>query len=529
MATRKTIGTALATKDALPIPTLSHFLSENKSFVPSYARVLAAISCMDKAVSPAELELLMDFARGSTSPALVGTIIFRTINDGTDLDDALADLSRSAKDATPEQRQAALTSAVGLLALQGPRANSLAKKLSKALRIPASTLSLTETGNWGLVDDVADGARRLFARGDLADAVIECGQSIGSLTLVADYRAYRKGQLTWEGLLDRVKALEDQISLLMPGGSNAKLLTESSESAAAALGSLATELRIQVEQRLALVDDRIAFARESFAEDIEDLVNDAGNSIERGITDRLMTDDWKKPQVWESIARTQFGQDAERRIGRAIRRLDEGLHLLNEDLRLFEAQVRVAHRTIFHTEHHARLEALMPPLRLGTRAVNTIDSLATGTLSAGAAAAAGAGAAAYLLGPAVVLPLISPALPYIGGALLVAGLFKWLKSPDERRKYAEIRDKRRAFEKLVRDRLTDAQTRHNAELERIRADFRAAANNLLTPIALEAEAAQQLPRLRQGLLNKAIDRANASFASLRTQLREIDSGKNSPN
>jgi hypothetical protein len=479
---------------------------------------LAAIACDNKVVSSAEIEVLMDFARATTSPALVGALIFHALEEKADLDDALDALSDSVADLTPEQREAALTSAKPVLALQGARTRPIAERLLRAVAAPPMARDLPEGTNWGLVDDLFDTARRLLKGSDLADAVIECSRSMGNLALADDYRAYRKGILTQEMLFERVREVEAQIASLMTDSENAPTLAKAAEASAAALAATATELRNQVNQRLALVDARIAFASTSFAEDIDDIVHDAGNSIERGISDRLITDDWKKAQVWESIARTQFGQDAERRIGRCLRRMDQELRLLYEDLRLFQAQIGIAHHALYGIEHHFHLGVLMPPLRLGTRAINTINSLANVTLGTGTVAVAGTGTAAYLLGPAVILPLILPALPYVGVPLVVALLFKWLKTPDARRKYAEIRNKRRAFEKLIRDRLLEAKAQQDNQLEKIRNDFAAAAYNLLTPIVLEAEAAQRLPRLRNPLVDQALARTNASIKQLTAQL-----------
>jgi hypothetical protein len=274
-----------------------------------------------------------------------------------------------------------------------------------------------------------------------------------------------------------------------------------------------------VKQRLELVDARVQFARNNLTEDIDEIVHNAGNSIERGIHDRTMTDDWKKAQVWESIARTQFGIDAELRISRVLHRLNEDLRLFQEDLRLFEEQIGIAGGAFLRVEHHSRLEVLMPPLRLGTRIINTLDTAARTTLWGGGVGAAGAGAAAYFLGPAVVMPLVGAAAPYVVPALLLAGLFTWLKTPEERRKYAEIRDKRNAFEKLVRDRLLAAQGEYEAGLEKVRDGFAVAASDLLAPVTLEAAAVERLPLLRKAFVDPALTRTNASLRQLTAQLQ----------
>ncbi len=519
MATSKSKTSTLPARTSIELPTLEGYLSGDKSFVSAYARTLAAIAGADGVVSLSELDILMDVAHRSASPALVGALIFHALHEKANLDDALKVLSKSNGNLAAEQREAALTDACPLLEEQGPKARQIGRRLATALGKPAPKEGDSPEDHWNLLDDLSDKARRLFKGEDLADAVIECGRTIGNATVIADYRAYRKGELSSEQLYARIQEIERWAADSIGKGEASQTLAAAAEESAASLLATSTELRSQVEQRLELVDARIRFERETFAQEIDDITHDAGNSLERGISDRLMTDAWKEAGVWESIGRTQFGQDAERRIDRALRRREEGLRLLHEDLRLFRAQVGIVHLTLFKREHHARLALLMPPMRLATRAISNIDSLAGTTLGVGAVATAGAGAATYWLGPALLLPAIAPALPYVGGALLAAGLIKWLMPKNEQRKYAEIRDKRTAFEKLIRDQLVQAQATHDQELESARADFSAAALGLLTPIALEAEAAQRLPRLRKQLLEQSLHRTKTSIRQLNVYLK----------
>jgi hypothetical protein len=137
--------------------------------------------------------------------------------------------------------------------------------------------------------------------------------------------------------------------------------------------------------------------------------------------------------------------------------------------------------------HHAELAKLMPPLRLSTRIVNAMDSAANMTIGAGSIAVAGTGAAAYLLGSAVVMPLVMPVAPFLVGALAAAGLFKWFTDNDKR-KIAEIQSKRRAIEEVVRQRLNDAVTSFDQQLTQLENEYRQTATALLSPILLDAQA-----------------------------------------
>jgi hypothetical protein len=292
------------------------------------------------------------------------------------------------------------------------------------------------------------------------------------------------------------------------------------EAQAASLVAAAQELRRQVQQRLALVDARIAYERSTLWQDIDDAVHDAGNAIELAITDRLNSDQWKESETWDSIARNQFGQEMERRLDRVVRRKEEALNLLHHDLRLFQSDMRLSQNTVFHREHHAALARLMPRLRIGTRLANKAESAANYTLLGGAVAAAGTGTAAYVFGVAVVMPVIVPVAPIVGGAVLLAGAFKWF-ADGGKRKRSEIRDKRRAFEEELRKRLKDAENAYVGQLEQVAVAFHESARQVLTPILLEAEATGRVQQMRQRIAGKVIAQSQAAVRQLESEVGQV--------
>ncbi|MCC4118627.1 hypothetical protein LLG90_25030 [Aromatoleum toluclasticum] len=97
-------------------------------------------------------------------------------------------------------------------------------------------------------------------------------------------------------------------------------LAEVAAAWAGAFVSTAKDLHKQVLQRLAMVEARIHFERDTFAEDIDDAVHDAGNSVELEIQERLKTDKWKASEVWDRIARTTLAKELERRVDRMVLR-----------------------------------------------------------------------------------------------------------------------------------------------------------------------------------------------------------------
>lgn len=499
--------------------TIEKYLKQYPSFVTSYAKALGATANVDGVTSLTELSLLIDIARRTASPAVVGAVMFGAILDETDIDDALSELADTAVGLDVIQRESAFVGSLSLLALQGPKAKKVALKFAKALDVKPDFVEVPTATEWGLFEDFIGEARRTFSRGDLADAMVECGRSLGHWGVIDHYQAYRRGEITHGQLFARVSALHDQ---MLAETNEGESTIEADVPVPLTLDSAAGQLRAQLQQRFLLLEERIRYEQQTFAHEVDYIVHDAGNAFERGMLDRLATDDWRKTQVWESIARTQFAEEAAHRIDRALKQREEGLRLLHEELRLFRSEIGIAQRVVFDREHHARFEALMPPLQLTARMLHRLDELAKATLGTGGVAVAGAGTAAYYLGTLTVFTTIAPALPYMGGALLAAGLVKWLLPPNERRKYAEIRDKRKALERVVRDKLEEAQTVHAAELERIYVGFCEAAPALLAPVALEAEALRHLPGMRKKLVKGAAARSRATLKRLKSRLEEVE-------
>lgn len=550
-----------ATGGALELPSLSSHLLQDKSFLSCYARTLAAIAMADKSVSLADFAALTDVARHSQQPALIGMLILHALEQGIDTDRALAELARAQAGTAPQECAAAWAMAQTLLQGQGHAARPLARRLAAALQVtmsPQELDALPPEDNAGLISQLGATARRLVKGKDVTDSVIEFARDIGDADMIKSARACQSGTLSRQALGQQfeqvAQRIEQDIALFsahapVPGSAGAQSLANSIVSGAVSANGVGEvngsaggagaglpgrpgrrgpmtasgldpvhELQQQIEQRLAIVAARIAYERKTFQEDIDDLVHDAGNAIERSISERLHTDAWKDKDVWTSIAKTDFGKEAERRIGRAVQRREEVLRLFKEELKLFQSDMQVVQASILARQHHAELALLMPPLRLGTRMVNAMDSAANLTLGAGTIAVAGTGAAAYLLGSAVVLPFVAPAVPFLAGAMAAAGLFKWFTDSDKR-KIGEIQSKRVAIEAVVRQRLDEAAQSFSVQLDQLEHDYRQTAVALLGPMLLDFEAAQHVALLHQKIASRIIDQSTASMNRLRLALR----------
>ena len=512
------IPPALPPLHAVSVRTLDEHLSSDHSFGSAYARAVGALATSDGAVTLAQFAALTELAGDGKSSAVFTALVLNAIESGVDIDWALSGLAKSQAD--QPTRDSAFSMAMPLLALQGAHARALAQRLAKALNVRlASNLLERLPGDEqrGLLANLGDQARKLVKGRTLADSVVDFGRAMGQPELIDYARQFQSGLIDRPQLQQLVRAATGAIARDIAHYQEQALTLLPCEVSTASLASAAQELKQQVQQRLTLIDARIAYERGLLVQEIDDAVHDAGNAIELAITDRLNTDQWKDNEVWSSIGRNQFGMEMERRLDRVIRRKEEALHLLQEELKLFQAAMRLGEASVFQRQHRATLTKLMPRLRIGTRLANKAETAANMTLMGSAMAAAGTGTAAYLFGAAVILPAVAPVAPFVGGAVLLAGAFKWF-SDSGKRKRSEIRDKRAAFEQELRKQLRAAELSFNAQLDQVAAGFHASAQQQLAPIMLEAEAAGRVQGMRQRIAERVIAQARHAIAQLDAEL-----------
>ncbi|MGV7207303.1 hypothetical protein ACLB1G_05555 [Oxalobacteraceae bacterium A2-2] len=507
----------------LSVRTLDEHLSSDQSFSSAYARAIGAIASSAGPLTLAQFAAVTDLAGEGKASAVFTALVLNAIESGVDLEWALNALARASSGVEPAAREDALHQAIPLLVLHGADARVLAQRLAKALavRLSLDDMERLPPGEErGLLANLGEQARRLVKGRNLADAVADFGRSTGQQSLVEHARHFQSGQLDHRQLRQLVGEATAAISQDIEAYLEQARTLALAEAGAASVERAAQELKSQVLQRLTLIDERIAYERRLLAEEIDDAVHDAGNAIELAITDRLDTDQWKDEDVWASIGRNHFGQEMERRLDRVVRRKERALLLLQEDLRLFQSAMRLSQTTAFQRQHHTVLARLMPRLRIGTRIVNSADTAANVTLMGGAVAAAGTGTAAYLFGAAAILPAVAPVAPFVGGAVLLAGVFKWF-TDGGKRKRTEIRDKRKAFEDELRRQLGEAELSFHAQLDLVADGFHASALEMLTPILLEAEAASRVQGMRQRVADRVIAQAQSAIRELDSELRKV--------
>jgi hypothetical protein len=523
-------GTASVTPSAAPpaavpefavsIRSLDEHLSSDQSFASALARTVGAIAVADGNMTLAQFAAVTDIAGDGKASAVFTAVLLNAIESGVTVDFALNGLCRASQTTDHPARDAAYALMKPLLALQGTQARPLAQRVARALDIkltPEQLYGLPPEQERRLLRVIGAQARALVKGRGLVDVVADFGRSTGDSELLDHARGYNGGLMGQDELYAAVQRAVAAISQGLASYEEHAGAMLTCAASADSLQATAEQLRRQVQQRLALVDARIAYERRTLSQDIEDAVHDAGDAIELAIAERLDTGQWKDVQVWSDISREQFGTVMEKRLDRVVRRKEEALDLLNHDLSLFQSDIRLTPSSAFVRQHHVALARLMPRMRLGTRVVNTVDTAANITLMGSAVAAAGTGTMAYLFGVAVVVPAVAPAAPIVGGAVLLAGAFKWF-SDIGKRKRSEIRDKRRAFEEELLKRLKEAELAIGRQLDRISASFHESARQLLTPLLLEAEAAGRVQNMRQRIADKVISQARAHIAQLQTAM-----------
>lgn len=501
-----------APEHAVLLRGLDEHLSADQSFTSNLARTVGAIAGTDGTLTLAQFAAVTDLAGDGRASAVFTAIMLNAIECGVTVEWALHALARSSPTVAEHTRHGAFNLMKPLLALQGTAARPLAHRIAKALHIRLTQeqlFGLPPEEERRLLSNLGSQARKLVMGRGLADAVADFGRTMGHAELLNQARGYNGGLMSQDELHTGV---ERAVTAICSGietyrEHESSMLT--CEAGAAGLLATAEQLRHQVQQRLALVDARIAYERRMLNQDIEDAVHDAGNAIELALTCH--------PEANERASGEHFGKEMESRLDRVVQRKEEVLDLLQHDLSLFQSDIRLTQSTVFERQHHATLARLMPRMRVGTRLAQTVDTAANITLMGSAVAAASTGTAAYLFGVAVVLPVVAPAAPFVGGAVLLAGAFKWFADAG-RRKRSEIQDRRYAFEDELRKRLQEVQAAFGRQLDRIASSFHESATQLLTPLMLEAEAAGRVQAVRKRIADKVIAQAQHAIAQLRAAM-----------
>jgi hypothetical protein len=504
-------------------PDLERSVRDEPGFRLHLLRWLVAVASADGYINLAEYQVIHALAEECDSALELATAL-RVIEQPVSTDAALAALREAAAPLDGATRRHVLDRAMPLLRLQGAQALPLASALADALDLSLSPDDRATCGDvagaspltTSLTTALTNPLRTLQGR-SLRAAAVEAFRMTGDSQLSTVVHRYAAGDASLQdmrtGVATALKAVDRQCVEFE------QRLRELSVDEAGLQGALdsAEQLFQQIGQRLAIVEARIQADKLQFEEEFEEVIHDAGNAVELEMLDRLKTDDWTLKKVWDSMGRSTFAKELERRVDRIARRHERQLQLMKEDLRLFQQEYRLVQAQVLARTHHTKLSSLMPGLRAGTRILNATEDIANVTLASGVLAGIGTGAAIYALGAAVVLPVIAPIAPFAGAAVVVAGAFKWMMDKPAR-KGEEVRDKRLALEQALRERLSEMRTSYFAQLDQTGQEFLATARVLARPVLLEAQARRELVaierRVGESVLRRHREAANALLGQI---------------
>ena len=505
---------------AQQFPELRDHIENDVSFPTAYLRAVGAIAASDGVLSIADFKALDEVSALLNDSALAQVVLLEAVERPISWKEAFRDLKVASAGISGETGRIGFDAARPLLQLQGLRSRELAVGFGASLDYALNPIELAqfpadESGLWGRI---SLGSVRLVKGRQYEQLADLCVQATGDLELVRAVLECESGELGKAELEQRMIAAAARADREIGEFDTRIADFESTKALSGSFVDSANLLQQQVRQRLAIADARIAFERQTFDEDLEECIYDAGNSFTRDVVDRLATDEWKRPAVWESIARSTFGKELERRLNRIITRREESLRLIRQDLQLFREELVLSSTMIWKRMHHTQLSGAAPGLRWGTRFKNGVETVANTSLWLGGGLGMAGAGAAYFLGAAAILPVLAPAIPVIGGVMVVAGAVKWLMNPSER-KTGEIEHHRAQFEKAFRLQLEKARTELNQQLDTTAGQFHESAEQLVRPIMLEAQAADRLATLKLKVSRRFSEHTRKGLAQMRAAMR----------
>lgn len=502
-----------------PHHELLNYVSNDVTFPTAYLKAVAAIASSDGLLNVSDYNALNDVAALMNDSALARVVLLESVECPLPWKVALVELEKASIGIDQATAAACFEAARVLLSIQGMRSRELAKSFATSLhyQIRQNELEAFSADDQTIWGKVSIGSVRMLKGRKYADLAQLCVRATGDLALANAVLEFEQGTLEKVELVQKITSACARVNQEISAFNQRIADFENTREMSSAFLESAYALQKQVSQRLAISDARIAFERETFDEDVEECVHDAGNAFEREVVERLNTDQWKRKIVWESIAKSTFGKELERRLNRLISRREESLRLIHEELRLFQEEVALSRSTILKRLHHSQLAGAAPALRWSTRLKNGAESAADTTLKLAGATVLGTGAAAYFLGAAVVMPVVAPAAPIIGGVLVVAGIVKWMMNPAER-KTSEIEHQREMFEKAFRVQLETARRELTMQLDTASQQFHEAAELLVRPVILEAQAADRLAALHLRIARKLNDCSQRELADILSAL-----------
>jgi hypothetical protein len=507
----------------LEIRSVEEAETEAGGLVPALSRALAAVTVLDDTVTTSEYLCLVEAANAladqSEDPAMPAAIALRALAAPEGLEIALRRLREAARGQEEEVRRAGFEVALPLLRVSGDDAQDTAARFAAALGLEVDIESL------GIAAPVR--LRRRSSRPSPFSRLVNRREDERLLAILAVAQAHGHtalarsvGEQLAEGntnlaalrasiveLSPRIEAQVERLSAqreaLGPQRQLAEILCQ----------SIAANVR-QIEQRLAAMIRRIDFQKETFREDVRTFLDDPANGVDLVVRELMFQDDPLDRDIWDSFANSGHGRAVQLRYGELQRRYESQITLLKEELMQFREEL-IANRTTFmKTIDPKRSASLALPSTAGsvveadpihTRPFgrNTSPSIRReswlgqnlprlfefGDLLANIVLIVGAlviciGAYEVLLEALTLQDLAPEALTLaaaLGAPMLLAGIYKWLASPEKRRIRAARRRRARILTRLD-GLMADTVSTHDRILDGVVEEFFSAAEQCLSPL-----------------------------------------------
>ncbi len=486
--------------------------------VRSVAEVAGAFAAADGWVSPAGLETAVSVAEALgellEEPSLTRVLVFRALSSPPPARTALAALRTAAAPLPAPKRAAIMHELVRLLGDSGkPAVVGLRADLAGALDVPLPDHLRT------------DGRRMMGAVGSLADRAIRLVRPEKPIVIAARDFALDFGEAQLLVAIEDIQRSEDQsrlVAALRPAldavRERIEAVTRAADAQAEAL-TVAQELdeaadRIDsvARQRYAAITRRAALLKRHLREDLNALAVDAAEEFEtdlrrlaerkRGWFGRLDTADLNDRIVVKNL---------ERRYQHLARRYQDQLDLLEREVSEFcDEFTRVSDEALRPIARH-ELHAIAPHPGLEQRIKVAADRTSTQTLVVGAAGAVASGAAVQsgLIGAgALVGAAVTPVGAAVLGAAALAGLWKMLASPGQRRR-RDFRERAQALEEQLREEITANLPRFEAAVDAVVERFRASAVPDIAQPRNEARRIREIASAHRTIARNVASAANA--------------------
>jgi len=507
----------------LEIRSVEEAETEAGGLVPALSRALAAVTILDGTVTTSEYLCLVEAANAladqSDDPAMPAAIALRALAAPESLETALRRLRDAARGQEEEVRRAGFEVALPLLRVSGDEARDTAARFAEALgleididslAIPAPVRSRRRSSRPTAFSRL--GNRREDER---LLAILAVAQAHGHTALaraVGEQLAEGTTNLTAlrASILDLSPRIEAQVERLT---AQREALGPQRQLAEILCQSISANVR-QIEQRLAAMIRRIDFQKETFREDVRTFLDDPANGVDLVVRDLMFQDDPLDRDIWDSFANSSHGRSVQLRYGEMQRRYESQITLLKEELMQFREEL-IANRTAFmKTIDPKRTASLAQPAAVGsvgdaepihTRPFgrNTTPTIRRdswlaqnlprifefGDLLSNAVLIVGAlvicvGAYEVLLETLTIQDLLPEALTLaaaLGAPMLLAGIYKWLASPEKRRVRAARRRRARILTRLD-GLMADTVATHDRILDGVVEEFFVAAEQCLSPL-----------------------------------------------